>query len=256
MMPRTHDKLAGQTMTGMAARFDDPPQAPRLYRVVADRIRHIIRHELLPAGARLPSEREMSATLKVSRQSIREALIELEWCGEIEVRNGSGAYVTEKAGADIGLAGTCPRPLDVLEARRLIEPEVAAHAARVATDHAIDTILGAAIGTERGHAKYSGQPQADRDFHLAIALATGNSVLYGVLAHLWGQSGTPYDHAGAARSDWATLADRRAVASAIATRDPSAARRAMRSHLDRLAHSLSQCPPGFAENNRPKTQAE
>lgn len=231
-MPGPHSRPGAATVPGVAVRSDLPSQDARLYRVVADRIRRIIRQASIPAGARLPSERAMSAQLDVSRQSIREALIELELRGEIEVRNGSGAYVTASAAAEARVAGPIPRPFEVLAARRLIEPEVAAQAARVATDQAIDIVLGAAAGVEGNANK-----QADRDFHLAIALAAGNSALYGVLAQLWDQHATLHDHADG--QDRAALADHRAVASAIAARDPSAARHAMRWHLDRLTRTLS-----------------
>jgi DNA-binding FadR family transcriptional regulator len=62
----------------------------------------------------------------------------------------------------------------VLSARRLIESEIAAIAARVATDSAIDAILQAVVEMEKPR-NYSSNEQADRNFHLAIARATGNS---------------------------------------------------------------------------------
>jgi DNA-binding FadR family transcriptional regulator len=52
---------------------------PRLYRVVADRIQELIRNENIAAGERLPSERDLATKLSVSRASLREALIALDW---------------------------------------------------------------------------------------------------------------------------------------------------------------------------------
>ena len=70
---------------------------PRMYRVVAERIQELIREQHLAPGARLPAERELAASLRVSRASLREGLIALELGGVVEVRGGSGVYVCEPA---------------------------------------------------------------------------------------------------------------------------------------------------------------
>ncbi|HEU5436567.1 MAG TPA: GntR family transcriptional regulator, partial [Telluria sp.] len=165
-------------------------QAPehRMYRVVADRIEALIRDEQILPGLRLPSERELATRLQVSRASLREALIALELGGVVEVRGGSGVYVSE-ARVEAPAVEVGPGPFEVLAARRLIEAEVCAIAARVATDGAIDAILEAVLAMERNHDIYSSNELADREFHLAIARATGNSALVGTIAYLWDQRG-------------------------------------------------------------------
>ena len=70
---------------------------PRMYRVVAERIQELIREQRMEPGERLPSERELAASLRVSRASLREGLIALELGGVVEVRGGSGVYVSERA---------------------------------------------------------------------------------------------------------------------------------------------------------------
>ena len=94
--------------------------------MIADQIAGRIRAGDFPRGSRLPSERELAEQLS-QRASIREALIALEIEGYVEVRVGSGVFVTAREGAappapaptagaeDIG-------PFDLLEARMLIEP--------------------------------------------------------------------------------------------------------------------------------------
>ena len=62
----------------------------RLYRQIADQLRALIERGELPAGARLPPERDLATQLGVSRPSVREALIALEVEGLVEVRMGSG----------------------------------------------------------------------------------------------------------------------------------------------------------------------
>jgi GntR family uxuAB operon transcriptional repressor len=228
-----------------SAPADGNAHEPRLYRVVADRIQEMIRHENIAAGERLPSERDLATKLSVSRASLREALIALELGGVIEVRGGSGVYVSElpePATADLPEAG--PGPFEVLSARRLIESEIAAIAARVATDSAVDAILQAVIEMEQNHANYSSNEQADRNFHLAIARATGNSALVGSLNYLWDQRGRLWhklkEHFQTEELRQETLKDHRRILEAIAAHDPAAARKAMRAHLERVTRTFSR----------------
>lgn len=217
---------------------------PRLYRVVADRIQELIREERINPGERLPSERDLATKLSVSRASLREALLALELGGVIEVRGGSGVYVSAAAESEAGLPEAGPGPFEVLSARRLIEAEVAGIAARMATDSAVDAILRAVEEMERQHADKSSNEQADRNFHLAIARATGNSALVGVVGYLWDQRGSLWhklkEHFQTEELRLATLADHRAIVEAIAARDPTQAKRAMRAHLERVTRTFSR----------------
>ncbi len=218
-------------------------QEPRLYRVVADRIQALIRDEAIAPGERLPSERDLAIKLSVSRASLREALLALELGGVVEVRGGSGVYVSEAAG-DARLAEAGPGPFEVLSARRLIEAEVAAIAARMATDSAVDAILRAVEEMERQHSDKSSNEQADRKFHLAIARATGNSALVGVMGYLWDQRGHLWhklkEHFQTEELRLETLADHRRIVEAIAARNPVEAKRAMRAHLERVTRTFSR----------------
>ncbi len=228
----------------MNASQDTPGSEPRLYRVVADRIQALIRDEQLQPGARLPSERDLSATLSVSRASVREALIALELGGVIEVRGGSGVYVSDAEQAEASLPEAGPGPFEVLSARRLIEAEVAAIAARVATDGAIDAIFQAVLDMERQHEDKTSNEHNDRAFHLALARATGNSALVGVMNYLWEQRGGLWhklkEHFQTEELRQETLADHRRIVEAIAAHDPAAARRAMRAHLERVTRTFSR----------------
>ncbi|WBS02163.1 FCD domain-containing protein [Pseudoduganella sp. SL102] len=218
-------------------------QEPRLYRVVADRIAQLIRDEGIAPGARLPSERDLATRLEVSRASLREALIALELGGVIEVRGGSGVYVCE-AEPEASLPEAGPGPFEVLSARRLIEAEVAAIAARVATDNAIDAILKAVEEMEAHHANKTTNELADRNFHLAIARATGNGALVGTMDYLWNQRGRLWhklkEHFQTEELRQETLKDHRRIFEAIAAHDPAAARRAMRAHLERVTRTFSR----------------
>ncbi len=80
-------------------------QSRRLYSQIADRLCDLIRRGEYPPGSFLPSERELAASLEVSRSSVREALIALEVLGLVDVRVGAGVEVLRvpegAVGADV-----------------------------------------------------------------------------------------------------------------------------------------------------------
>ncbi|NHZ96248.1 FadR/GntR family transcriptional regulator [Massilia sp. CCM 8734] len=217
---------------------------PRLYRIVAGRIEELIREQGIGAGERLPPEREMASRLAVSRASLREALIALELRGVVDVRGGSGVYVSrvELPRHELDEAG--PGPFEVLAARRLVEAEVCASAARMASDSAIEAIRSAVVEMERQHDNYSSNEKLDRDFHLSIARATGNSAMVGAVDHLWKQRGRLWhklkEHFQTEELRQATLLDHRRILDAIVAHDPAEAHAAMRAHLERVTRTFSR----------------
>jgi GntR family uxuAB operon transcriptional repressor len=227
-----------------AAQHDANQAEPRLYRVVACKIQELIEADKIQPGERLPSERDLAAKLSVSRTSLREALIALELGGIVEVRGGSGVYVSEQASDSADVLEVGPGPFEVLAARRMIEAEVAAIAAKMATDSAIDAILRAVLEMERDHDDRGANELADRNFHLAIARATGNSALVGVVEYLWNQRGTLWhklkEHFQTEELRKQTLIDHRAILEAIAAHDAAGARQAMRAHLERVTRTFSR----------------
>jgi DNA-binding FadR family transcriptional regulator len=230
------------TVTESQALANRPPE-PRMYRVVAERIQELIRQQGIVPGARLPAERELAASLRVSRASLREALIALELGGVVEVRGGSGVYVCEQGSSPAAVPEAGPGPFEVLSARSLIETEVAAMAAKNATTSALDAILAALLEMERSHEDRSSNEQADRNFHLAIARASGNTALVGVIDYLWRQRSSLWhrlkEHYRTEELRKTTLLDHRAIFDAIAASDPVGARSAMRAHLQRVSRALA-----------------
>ncbi|NHZ65844.1 FadR/GntR family transcriptional regulator [Massilia genomosp. 1] len=226
------------------ATLDASTPEPRMYRVVADSIAQLIVAENMQPGQRLPAERELSARLGVSRASLREALIALELGGVVEVRSGSGVYVSAQTSGATRAPEVGPGPFEVLAARRMIETEVAGLAAKNATDSAIDTILSAVLEMERDHEDRASNEQADRNFHLALARATGNTALVGAIDYLWNQRGTLWhklkEHFQTEELRKQTLIDHRNILAAIAAHDVASARQAMRVHLERVTRTFSR----------------
>ena len=210
-------------------------EARRLYRQVADQLRALIDSGEYRVGSRLPTERDLAEQLKVSRPTVREALIALEVEGRVEVRMGSGIYVRR---SEPGAARqvTAEGPLETIRARQLIESELAAHAARHMKKAQIAG-LRQAIALMEDEASAGRVPtRGDRLFHIRIAEASENSVLLRVVTELFderrnplfAQLGSHFETAGS----WATaIAEHRAVVDAIANRSPDAARDAMAQHL-------------------------
>ncbi|WP_442680143.1 FadR/GntR family transcriptional regulator [Sphingomonas sp. ASY06-1R] len=217
--------------------------SPRLYESITRALEQAIEVGRYRPGDRLPSERELSDQFGVSRPVVREAIIVLELRGLVQRRHGAGVYVAPKASLQLSPPDEADGPFEVTEARRLLEGEVAALAASAASDQQIaelEAIL-ARIGDMR-----SDQPtreRADRAFHVALARATGNDVLVGLVETLWDKRyQSPLCVYFFSRAREAGIQppvdEHRLVLDAIRARDPDAARRAMRDHLARVTENL------------------
>lgn len=225
----------------------------RLYRQISNQLRELIIGGEFLAGSRLPSERDLSVQLGVSRPSLREALIALEVEGYIEVRMGSGIYVCDlpaQAPEGFDMSGE-EGPLEVIQARALVEGEVAATAAKLGKKRHFDAIKEAIDQMEIDALAGIKPIDADRLFHVRVAEATGNSVLAGVVGRMFDlRLGPLFDqlHSHFETPDvWAqAIAEHREVLEALRARDPERARDAMRHHMDiayrRLSSSLTRAP--------------
>src|SRR6266568_1670312 len=102
-------------------------EARRLYRQVADQLRALIDSGEYAVGSRLPTERELADQLRVSRPTVREALIALEVEGRVRIRVGSGIYVSEPAALTpiLPAAAEIEGPFELLRAREFIEGDIA-----------------------------------------------------------------------------------------------------------------------------------
>ncbi len=212
----------------------------RLYRRIAERIRGDVLRGEWPVGTRLPPERDLSLALGVSRPSLREALIALEVEGIVEVRTGSGVYVRA-----VHPAGNLPAnansdvdwgPLEVMRARQVIEVEVAAMAAANARKSEIAS-MHESLQMMREEAANGEVPRhGDEAFHVAVARACGNDVLFDMVQRTWmARDGALFERLGDYFENppaWKKAIDEHEVVlRAIEVHDVSGARRAMQTHL-------------------------
>lgn len=217
----------------------------RLYRQIAEKLGRLIDTGEFKPGDRLPAERVLAEKLNVSRPTVREALIALEVEGYVDIRGGAGVFVlartTEPAAATVASStGTpgmpIPGPFELLFARDLIEPDVAALAAKnVTSEHlaAMSQALGDMICCSAGDIM---RLEYDRRFHFAIAEASGNSALLLAIQALWMPRVEPVylrleDHFHTEQVWQRSIMEHRDILEAIKRRDPKAARTAMHRHL-------------------------
>ncbi len=212
----------------------------RLYRRIAERIRGGVLRGEWPVGTRLPPERDLSLALGVSRPSLREALIALEVEGIVEVRTGSGVYV--RAAQPAGNLSTSANsdvdwgPLEVMRARQVIEVEVAAMAAANARKSEIAS-MHESLQMMREEAANGEVPRhGDEAFHVAVARACGNDVLFDMVQRTWmARDGALFERLGDYFENppaWKKAIDEHEVVlRAIEVHDVSGARRAMQTHL-------------------------
>lgn len=215
----------------------DRPAERRLYQLVADQLRALIKHGEFRAGDRLPSERELAQQLGVSRPSLREALIALEIEGAVEIRMGSGIYVLtveEKRSVRPGSIGESP--VEVMQARAMIEGTVVLIAAPRMTPQALK-ILRRTLDDMRAKIAQGSTPlDHDRQFHLTIAEQAGNSVMTRIVEELFDERHSPLSTQFRNRFEtvdgWKlAVAEHEAILTALEAGDQLLAQAMMHAHL-------------------------
>lgn len=169
-----------------------PAYQPKKSTLVAEWVLEQIRSQAYPKGSKLPSEREIAQTLGMSRPPVREALSALQIARIVEIRAGDGTYIRSAAPANEMVSDTMSvleeseSPFEVMQARRVLEEGIIRIAATQATGEDIVRLEQAL--TRMGNAVEHSDPpryfQSNREFHLAVAAATHNSVLYRLLESL------------------------------------------------------------------------
>ena len=146
----------------------------------------ILTGRLLP-GSRLPREADLAAELRVSRNSLREAVKALSLVRILDVRQGDGTYVTSLDAPLLMDALTFlldfhrdDSVLDFLAVRRILEPAATAMAARHLSVEAIADIA-AVIAADSIRTPVHTLVEHDLKFHALIAAGSGNPVLSAML---------------------------------------------------------------------------
>jgi len=209
---------------------------PRLYEQIVEQLTEHIRASGLRPGDRLPPERELAASLGVSRTSLTQALVALEVLGVVSVRHGDGVVVQMPPAHQQlvqALRAHRSRLPEVIEARSAMEVKLADLAARRRTEQDLAAIE-ASLTEMTADIEAGGRgTEADEHFHAAVTAAAHSPLLGRLMAEISGLiRQTRLESLAQPGRPAVSLAGHRAVADAIRAQDPAAAAEAMREHIE------------------------
>lgn len=214
----------------------------RLYQKIANIIMQLIIDGVFKPGDFLPSERDLSRQLGVSRASLREALIVLEISGWVDIQSGNGIQVSLKSDKNHQRTHSLA---DILQARHLVDCECARLAANAnnkkKTDELFELVRLMTDSIENNAVSefYS----IDKKFHLAIAEASSNKMLYEFSGLLWASRvSIPYVGLEGKSSDIKTLIElnrqHEMIALAIKKGDELASLQETKQHLEYIINII------------------
>lgn len=224
---------------------------------VADTVMHqieqLILRGILRPGERLPSERDLSERMGVSRPSLREAIADLEGRGLLTTRKGSGIYVADVLGSAFSepliqlFASHDEALFDYIAFRRDLEGMAAERAARLASETDIKVITTIFKKMENAHTKRNPAEESalDAEFHMAIVEASHNVFMLHMMRSMFEmlRAGVFYNRQVMfkVRTTRSALLDQhRKIHDTIVARDPKAARKAVEEHLSFVETCMMQ----------------
>ena len=204
---------------------------------IVGQITDLISRGALRPGDRLPSERELCKQFGVGRTSLREALRSLIVMGILDVRLGEGTFVSDNQ--DKYLEKTLQWGLlldpkvveDLIETRLMLESQNAFLAAQRATAEDLEEIEQATRGMGESLRSAKNYLKFDLKFHLAIARATRNKILYQLLSMTRGYLQEWIKKALSRRQAELSLREHEHILEALRSSDPEQARSAMTAHI-------------------------
>ena len=216
-----------------------------VYEGIRGHIQGLIRQGELRVGDKLPPERKLAETFKVSRNSVREALRALAEKNIVRSRRGDGTYICapDESVVAASLSQTVQaqrkRVEEIFEFRRLLEPQIAWLAARHITRKEMDQLKILVVDQERRI--MAGKDDADLDaaFHLLLAGATGNRVIHEVvktLSHILRE--TRSEALQSAERRTASVRTHILIIDALERGDAECAREAMHRHLAEIERTV------------------
>ncbi len=208
---------------------------------IVARLLDLIQQRHLGPGDRLPAERELAASMGVSRSSLREALRALTVLGVTEMRHGTGTYVSSldpellvrHLSFVLSLSDHASEQL--FEARKVVEPAMAALAAGRIDDETIERLDGCVERAAQAIGDAEAFMQSDLELHDAIRVAAENAVLGRFMESIRALGLASRRRTGSRRAvQEQTVKDHRKIVAALRARDPEAASAAMLHHLDNV----------------------
>jgi DNA-binding FadR family transcriptional regulator len=214
------------------------------------RLRREIESGRFEPGDRLPPERDLAEHFDTTRSLVRRAVQRLERERWVYRHVGRGTFVAEAAGtgADAMPAERLPKasPVDILEARMVIEPGFAELVVARATEDDLQRLETKLVSLEKSPTQQEFR-EAGYAFHLEIARVTRNPLLVHVFELIiearaaagWGRLRSLNDTPEARRGQ---AAANRAILEALKDRDAELARRLLRAHFGSMVASVAFRP--------------
>jgi GntR family transcriptional regulator, transcriptional repressor for pyruvate dehydrogenase complex len=217
----------------------------RAYEDIVKQIRSLIEKGRLKRGDHLPAERELTDTFKVSRATVREAILSLESAKLVQRRQGDGTYVI--ASSEEALIQPLASALfhekddiiDIFSIRKIVEPEVSQLASEHATLEEIHELERILMDQQKGVANGENPVQTDTEFHHLLARMAKNRVLERLLLALFDLlEKTREKYLQSEERMEKSLQGHQAILAAIKNGNGPAARQAMRRHLADVEKTL------------------
>ena len=212
---------------------------------IAGHLRREIIAGNLAAKERLPPERVLANQYGVARGTVREALNRLADEGMVQIRAGSGSYVSFDPLGQVNAIVESTRPVELIDARFALEPHLCRLAVLHARQQELDALEALAETMESSIDDVVGFSQADMAFHTLLAESAGNSLLVWMM----GQINSVRNQDEWARMRQLTLNretiiayndQHRQILAAIRLREPERAANAMKEHLEGARLSLTR----------------
>jgi len=215
-----------------------------VYHEAASKLRAYIERSDLKPGDFLPSERKLSEAFNISRHTLREAIKVLQEKGILASKRGSGNYIASTSPASLKqqlldcVQTERDQLADIFQFREMLEPQIAAEAARNATADNIKELaslieLQADCETDKRHR------EIDDRFHLELAVATGNQILATMVINLRNAiAPSRSEHLLVAKRREISLQGHKDIFDAIKTGNPVAAAEAMNRHLQDIKENV------------------
>ncbi|QJB57166.1 FadR/GntR family transcriptional regulator [Pseudodesulfovibrio sp. zrk46] len=218
-----------------------PVSRKAIYEDIVLQIRAMIEQGELKPGDKLPPERRLAEMFSVSRNTVREAIKALAEKDVLESRQGAGTFVRDSDPEDFAanFAGAIlrsqPQLKEIFEVRKLIEPEIAALAARNASPSDVTWLENVISEQEEAAKKGIFGGDLDQLFHEILAEASGNKIMRAMVGAL-------HEELNESRAvglqskerQGASLAAHRAIVDAVREGRVMQAERAMREHIEEV----------------------
>jgi GntR family transcriptional repressor for pyruvate dehydrogenase complex len=220
-------------------------ETQHVYEAIRGHIQELIRKSELRVGDKLPPERKLAATFRVSRNSVREALRALAEKNIVRSRRGDGTYLCapdDSVAADSlsrAVEAQRQRVEEIFEFRRLLEPQIAFLAAKHISRKEMDRLKILVVDQERRIMAGRDDADLDAEFHLLLAGATGNRVIHEVvrtLSHILRETRSEALQSEQRRT--ASVRTHVLIIDALERRDAEGAREAMHCHLAEIERTV------------------